>query len=127
MRAAAEGGIDRGSCLLPEFPGIAALIGVETLLFRCPSFRVRVGITTGLDGEAGGALNSLAGLVAPTVFPFLIIGFMLFATPLSFSSTFIEEGEKAGTGACGKARGVTIIVSVAGAVTTSFYRARPGR
>lgn len=93
MRAAAEGGIDCGSCLLPESPGIAAIFGIETLLLRCPSFRVRVGITTGLDSEGGGALNIIAGLTAPAVFPFPIIGLMLPATAWSLSSTFIEEGE----------------------------------
>lgn len=120
MRAAAEGGIDCGSCLLAESPITAALFGFGPLLLRCPSFRGRVGITTGLDGEAGGAFNNLAGFAAPAFFPLLIIGFTVPATP--FWSKFTEVSESAGTRACRKARGVTIIVSAAEVDTTNFYR-----
>lgn len=99
-KAAVEGGIGCGSCGIPASSGIDLILGFGPLHLRCPPFRVRVGITTGLEGEVSGALDILAGFTMPTVVPFLA-GLVAAGCPDSgtiafFSSSFVEDDADGG-------------------------------
>lgn len=66
-KAAVDGVIDCESCGISVSSGIDLILGVCPLPLRCPPCRVRVGITTGLDGVVGGALDILTGFTMPAV------------------------------------------------------------